>query len=39
VDSAAKRLDNRKRLNDLRAKGAGNVVWEHTIDIYRTIDS
>jgi len=39
VNSAAKRLDSGKRLNDLRAKGVGGVVWEHTMDIYRTIDS
>jgi len=39
VNSAAKRLANGKRLNNLRAEGAGDVVWEHTMDIYRAINS
>ncbi|KAK4450504.1 putative short-chain type dehydrogenase/reductase VdlC [Podospora aff. communis PSN243] len=39
VSSGAKRLASGKRLNDLRAKGAGDVVWQHTMDIFRAIDS
>lgn len=39
VNSAAKRLINGTRLNGLRAKGAGDVVWEYTMDIFRDIDS
>ncbi|KXX73308.1 putative short-chain type dehydrogenase/reductase VdlC [Madurella mycetomatis] len=39
VNSAAKRLTNGTRLKDLRANGAGDVVWAHTMDIFRTIDS
>lgn len=39
VNSAAKRLTNGTRLNDLRAQGMGDFVWSHTMDIFRAIES
>ncbi|CAI4212789.1 unnamed protein product [Parascedosporium putredinis] len=39
IDSAVKRLDNEKRLKDLKAKGAREIVWDHTMEIFSRIDS
>ena len=39
VDSAVKRLNNEKKLKALKAKGATDVIWEHTMEIFRSVGS